>query len=113
MNQAQRIQYNQLEYDKAEAVECAVTNLQLLVINDFEANGFVGNRFFPDDTLQNVIYDAFGMQAAELLAAMVMAKRDAQKFRDSAFALLNHLDDLVEAKSYEIALKMYNEKEEA
>lgn len=111
MNQAQRINYEQLQYDKAEAVECAVTNLQLLVINDFETNGYVGNRFYPDDTAKDVIYDAFNEQTAELLTAMFMAGDDETKFRDASFAVKNQLHDLMNNKSYEIALKMYNEKE--
>lgn len=112
MNTAQKIQYAQMEYDKEEVAECAVTNLQLAVINDFETNGFVGNRFFPEDTLKDVIYDAISEQTAELLAAMVVAKKDPHKFRDSAFALLSHLEEIKDGKSYEIALKMYNEREE-
>lgn len=111
MNTAQKIHYIQSEYDEWDKKECAVTNLQLAVIRDFEIDGFTGSRFFPSETVKDIIYDAINEQTADLLTAMFQAKKDEQKLRDASYAVLNQLTDLIHAKAYEIATAMYNEKE--
>jgi len=113
MNTAQKIHYIQSEYDEWDREQCAVTTLQLAVIQDFENQGFTGSRLNPEDQvkLKDIIYEAIDDELAQLIANMYPAKQDEQSFRDSAYAVLNYLDDLAEKKAYELALEMHNEKE--
>lgn len=124
MNAAQKIHYIQSEYDEWDRKQCAITQRQLEIINNLKTDGFTGSRFFPSDTVKDIIYDAIDANAAALMTAMYMAmealsdakeiedkQKAEQAFRDASFAAGNHLVELVHAKAYELAEEDINEKE--
>tara|TARA_R110001599_G_scaffold339851_1_gene559744 strand:+ start:33305 stop:33649 length:345 start_codon:yes stop_codon:yes gene_type:complete len=113
VNPQQKINYIQAGIDHDDLASRAFDSSRESILKDFEVHGFHGSRFIASDRteVKEIIDESEDKQLPELLALMFRSKNDPHKFRDSSFAVVDFLTEIINQKAIELAEEQQNEKE--